>query len=107
MLVVDHTIMHELWQDPLFWECVPYLENYREEAEQVAVQANIVQSSLKVKQSLLYTQWLQLLQEWVTEQPDKVGQLVDYIQQKRQQRMEDIALPLMLGQKAQVFLFRK
>lgn len=107
MLVVDHTVMHELWQDPLFWECVPCLENYREEAEQVAVQANIMQSSLKVKQSLLYTQWLQLLQEWVTEQPDKVRQLVDYIQQKRQQRMEDIALPLMPGQKAQVFLFRK
>ena len=107
MLVVDHTVMHELWQDPLFWECIPCLENYREEAEQVAVQANIMQSSLKVKQSLLYTQWLQLLQEWVTEQPDKVGQLVDYIQQKRQQRMEDIALPLMPGQKAQVFFFRK
>ena len=104
MLVVDHTVMHELWQDPLFWECITC---YREEAEQVAVQANIMQSSLKVKQSLLYTQWLQLLQEWVTEQPDKVGQLVDYIQQKRQQRMEDIALPLMPGQKAQVFLFRK
>ncbi len=107
MLVFDHNLMHELWQDPLFWECVPCFESYREKAEQVAAQANIVQSSLKVKKSLLYTQWLKLLQEWVIEQPDNVGQLVAYIQQKRQQRMEDITLPLMLGQKAQVFLFRK
>jgi hypothetical protein len=107
MLVLDHNLMHTLWQDPLFWECVPCLENYREEAEQVAAQANIVQSSLKVKHSLLYTQWLQLLQEWAVEQPANIGQLVAYIQQKRQQCMEDIALPLMLGQKDQVFLFRK
>jgi transketolase len=107
MLVLDHTITHELWQDPLFWECVPCLENYREEAEQVAVQANIAQSSLKVKHSSLYTQWLQLLHEWAKEQPAKVGQLVDYIQQKRQHCAEDITLPLMLGQKDQVFIFRK
>jgi hypothetical protein len=107
MLIFDHNIMHTLWQDPLFWECVPCLENYREEAEQVAVQANIAQSSLKVKHSSLYTRWLQLLQEWVTEQPDNVRQLVAYIQRKRQHCMEDITLPLILGQKAQVFLFRK
>ena len=107
MLVLDHTIMHTLWQDPLFWECVPCLEHYREEAEQVAVQANIAQSSLKVKHSSLYTQWLQLLQEWATEKPSNIEQLVAYIQQKRPHCMEDIALPLVLGQKNQMFLFRK
>lgn len=107
MLVVDHTVMHELWQDPLFWECVPCLENYREEAEQVVVQANIVQSSLKVKHSSLYTQWLQLLEKWITEQPENTEQLVTYIQYKRQQKREDIALPAVQGQRNQVFLFRK
>lgn len=107
MLLFDHNIVCTLWQDPLFWECVPCLENYREEAEQVVAQVSIARRGLKVKHSLLYTAWLRLLREWVTARPDNIGQLVTYIQQKRQHCTEDIALPLITGQKDQVFLFRK
>jgi len=106
MLIFDHNVMYTLWQDTLFWECVPCFENYREEAEEVAAQANILQSSLKVKHSLLYTLWLQLLQEWVTTKPNNIEQLVAYIQKKRKHCVEAIVLPLVAGQKDQVFLFR-
>jgi hypothetical protein len=107
MLVLDHNLTHALWHDPMFWECVPSFEHYREEAEQVTAQANIVQSSLKVKHSLLYTRWLQLLHEWATDNPEAIKQLVAYIQKKRYPCLEDIALPLVPSQQNQVFLFRK
>ena len=92
-VVLDHNLIFELWNDPLFWENVPSLEMYREEAETEVAKAVETQSSLSVKVSPLYNLWIKLLRTWHDTEPANVRQLTDYIHKKRLRRQEAIVIP--------------
>lgn len=92
-LILDHNLILELWNDPLFWEHVPDWESYRDEAESEVAKAAESQSSLSIKVSSLYNLWIKLLRDWHTTNPVNVKQLTDYIHKKRRYRQEAIVIP--------------
>jgi len=92
-IVLDHTVIAELWNDRFFWERVPELEGDRELAEALLVQAESEQSSLSIRHSELYNRWMMLIQRWATTQPEVVRQITDYVHEKRGYKPEVIKLP--------------
>jgi hypothetical protein len=92
-LVLDHNLVLQLWDDPLFWETVLWAENLRESAEEAVAQAQLVQSSLILKNSSVYNLWLEQLTALWQENPSSLKSLIDYIRQKRQRTDESILVP--------------
>jgi hypothetical protein len=92
-LILNHNFIFELWNDPMFWEQVSVLEEYRDEAEVEVAKAIQSQSSLSIKVSLLYNLWIKMLRAWHDTEPAKLKQLTDYIHSKRLQRREAIVIP--------------
>jgi len=92
-MILDHNIVMQLWNDPFFWEMVPELEDDREIAEALLVNAEAEQSSLSIRHSQLYNKWILLIGSWVTTRPAVVRQITDYMHKKRGYRPEVIKLP--------------
>jgi hypothetical protein len=92
-MILDHNIVMQLWNDPFFWEMVPELEDDREIAEALLVNAEAEQSSLSIRHSQLYNKWILLIGSWVTTRPAAVRQITDYMHKKRGYRPEVIKLP--------------
>jgi|TARA_R110000824_G_scaffold93818_1_gene226859 hypothetical protein len=90
---IDHGVVMQLWDDPFFWESVPELDKDREIAEALLVNAEVEQSSLSIKHSQLYNEWIRLLEQWATTRPDVVTKVTDYIHKKRGYRPEALTLP--------------
>lgn len=86
MIVLDHNTTAQLWNDPLFWECVDWAEPYREKAEELLAMTDQEQSTLRLAKEPLYNQWQEELIQRVKEQPESVQALVAYIQKHRGQR---------------------
>lgn len=92
--IVDHTIAFDLWRDPLFWENAPSWEKYRELTEPLVEEALQDGNSLSIKVSALYNIWRSEIAAAVSQRPDKVKEITDYIRHKRSNRKEQIVLVL-------------
>jgi len=86
MIVLDHNITAQLWNDPLFWECVDWAEPYREKAEELLAIMEQAQSTLRLAKETLYNQWQEELLQRVKNQPENMRELVAYIQKRRGQQ---------------------
>lgn len=86
MIVLDHNITAQLWNDPLFWEHVDWAEPYREKAEELLAITDQDQSTLRLAKEPLYNQWQEELIRRVKEQPESLQSLIAYIQKRRGQQ---------------------
>jgi hypothetical protein len=103
-LVLDHNLMFQLWNDPLFWESAPDWEADRELADTEVAAAVEDKSSRGIRHSELYQAWVTLLTASLEDNPEKVRQITDYIHKKRKHRREQIVLPATVPGGAQVLL---
>ena len=90
-LILDHHILHQLWRDPIFWEIATQWSNYREEAE-VEVAADALQSSISIKRSELYNEWMKKIEHLALRGDPAVRELVAYIRRQRNFKYENILL---------------
>lgn len=85
-LQLDHNLTAQLWDDPLFWEHVPWAEPYREEAEEMLARVVARQSSLSLRKTSLYNRWHAELLHRAQTDFDSVQPVVEFIHRKRQRK---------------------
>jgi len=86
MIILDHNVTMQLWNDLLFWEVVNWAEPYREKAEELIAISEQDKSTLRLAREPLYNQWQEELTCRAKTQPESLQPLIDYIQQKRKQK---------------------
>lgn len=91
MITIDHVITAQLWDDPYFWEQVPWASIYREAAEEALAIVDIDQSTLSLKQAAVYNQWQAELTARAKNDPQSLESLISYIHCRRR-RKEPIRL---------------
>ena len=92
-LICDHNIIVQLWDDLFFWESVSGLEDLREEAE---IQLEICaadRSSLQLKHTELYTEFIGRLRQCAEKDQEALKRFTDYVHSKRKNRQESISIP--------------
>lgn len=89
---IDHQITYELWLDSLFWETAPSWEEYREEAEVLAIEAFEAKTSLLISGTKLYNKWISKIKEYHETAPDKVQEIVRFIREKRGKPLEVVVM---------------
>lgn len=92
--LLDHTIIYQLWGDPLFWESAPDWEADRMEAEEAIAHVDEEQSSLNLKHTDLYNAWVNEINRCRQHDQKKLNQIVRYIQRRRNYRNESIVMEL-------------
>lgn len=90
---LDHHLTYELWLDDKFWEVAPSWERYREKAEEEAARAFEERSSILLRNSPLYNEWIREIVTKSFIEPDAVKEITDYIRKRRQNRKEAIVIP--------------
>ena len=93
VIQIDHQIVYELWRDPYFWEMVPSWEEDRDLAEFEVNAAEESKSSLSIKHSELYHDWVVELERCFTRDQRKLQEIINYIRFQRYRPEEEIILP--------------
>lgn len=93
MIVLDHSLTVQLWEDPWFWELLPWLSPIRESAEELVEKAIAEQTSFSLQHNSLYTWWLRELRERNRVAPESLQPLWEYIRKRRNRPTEAIKLP--------------
>lgn len=85
MILLDHVITAQLWDDCYFWEQVPWASAYREAAEESLVRIGIEQSARSLKYAPVYKQWQAELTIRAKNDPQSLEPLICYIHSRRRQ----------------------
>lgn len=91
-LILDHQLTYEIWSDPLFWELAPSWLTFREEAETSAAEAQAMRTSLLIKSSKLYNDWINEILISLEKNTERLHELVNYIKQRRNHKQERITV---------------
>lgn len=94
---IDHQLTYEMWLDAKFWEVAPSWERYREKAEEEAAKAFEERSSLLIRNSPLYNEWIKEIVTKSFVNPAAVKEITDYIRTRRRNRKEAIVIPAVKG----------
>ena len=92
-IVLDHNLTYELWRDPLFRELTPWFDDFSEQVNKVTNEAEAQDSSLAIKNSLVYNQWLVKLNALIVSDIEQLRPLFEHIRRKRNNRRESILIP--------------
>lgn len=92
-IMLDHNLSYEIWRGHLFRELCPWFEPHFDEVDVLVAAADARMSSLIIKNSPVYNQWLDSLRGLAEHDPGQLTPLLNHIKASRNRMNELIVIP--------------
>lgn len=92
-IILDNNLTYEIWRSHLFREIAPWFESFFDEVDVLVNEAESQHSSLVIKNSPVYNQWLKILRNLAESDPAQLQPLLNHIHASRNHMDELVVLP--------------
>lgn len=92
-IILDHNLTYEIWRSHLFKEMAPWFEPFFDEVDALVNDVDLKQSSLVIKNSPVYNQWLETLRKLAENDIAQLQPMAVFVQSSRNHMDETLVLP--------------